>query len=148
MFEEKYKNEIDALYPRVIALLPMYKESGILITDLQRKLRRGYIFCALIMERLEKNGLVTGYNGATPRKVNLKPKFYRGKAYITPGDIYEIDGKLYEVITGTSQVIGGNAGVLNMTEIVYWLDNFITKERRYFKEKELQSIFKEKKVES
>ncbi|MEP9408601.1 DNA translocase FtsK [Peribacillus frigoritolerans] len=71
MFEEKYKTEIDALYPQVLAFLPKYKESGLLTTDLQRKLRRGYIFCALIMERLERDGFVSGYNGATARKVYL-----------------------------------------------------------------------------
>jgi DNA segregation ATPase FtsK/SpoIIIE-like protein len=66
---EKYNKEIDALYPKALSLLPQYKETGILITDLQRKLLKGYTICAMIMERMEKEGLVSGYNGATPRKV-------------------------------------------------------------------------------
>lgn len=72
-----------------------------------------------------------------------KPKFFRGKAIIKPGEIYEIDGELYKVITGTSQIVGASAGSLAMTETVYWLDNVKTNKRVYFKEKELQSKFKE-----
>lgn len=79
MFEEKYKAQIDSLYPLALTLLPQYEETGILINDLQRKLRRGYTLCALIMERLERDGFVSGYNGGTPRKVyprKIEMKFF------------------------------------------------------------------------
>lgn len=69
---EKYEEEIDGLYPKVLTLLPRYEESGILVTDLQRRLLRGYTFCALVMERLENDGLVSECNGAKPRKVYTK----------------------------------------------------------------------------
>lgn len=72
-----------------------------------------------------------------------KPKFFRGRPIIQPGETYEIDGVLHKVITATSRIIGENANGLKMTEPVYWLDNLQTNERLYIGKKELESKFKE-----
>lgn len=72
-----------------------------------------------------------------------KPKFYRGRPIIQPGEIYEIDGVDYKVITATSEIIADNPDGLTMTELVYWLDNVETKERKYMWKSELESKFKE-----
>ncbi|MGY3186467.1 hypothetical protein [Lysinibacillus sp. TE18511] len=72
-----------------------------------------------------------------------KPKFYNGRPIIQPGEIYEIDGIDYKVITATSEIIADNPDGLTMTELVYWLDNAETKERKYMRKSELVSKFKE-----
>ena len=72
-----------------------------------------------------------------------KPKFYNGRPIIQPGEIYEIDGIDYKVITATSEIIADNPDGLTMTELVYWLDNVETKERKYMWKSELVSKFKE-----
>ena len=72
-----------------------------------------------------------------------KPKFYNGRPIIQPGEIYEIDGIDYKVITATSEIIADNPDGLTMTELVYWLDNVETKERKYMWKSELVSKFKD-----
>jgi DNA segregation ATPase FtsK/SpoIIIE-like protein len=61
--------DFEADYNRVLEFLPDYVDTGILISDLQIRLSRGYSYCARLMDRLESEGYVSEYNGATPRKV-------------------------------------------------------------------------------
>lgn len=42
------------------------------VSMIQRRLRIGYITAARIMDRLEEEGVVTPYEGNTPRKVLIK----------------------------------------------------------------------------
>ena len=72
-----------------------------------------------------------------------KPKFFKGRPIIQPGETYEIDGVLFKVITATSEIVGENQDQLNMTELVYWLDNVETNERVYMRKSELESKFNE-----
>lgn len=72
-----------------------------------------------------------------------KPKFFRGRPIIQPGEAYEIEGVLYKVLTATSQIIGEDVNGLAMTEPVYWLDNVETNERVYMRKSELESKFKD-----
>ncbi|MFY0521416.1 hypothetical protein ACOMCU_26905 [Lysinibacillus sp. UGB7] len=72
-----------------------------------------------------------------------KPKFHNGRPIIQPGEIYEIDGTDYKVITATSEIIDDNPNGLSMTELVYWLVNVETKERKYMKKSELVTKFKD-----
>lgn len=72
-----------------------------------------------------------------------KPKFFRGRPIIQPGETYEIEGVLYKVLTATSQIVGEDVNGLAMTEPVYWLDNVETNERVYMRKSELESKFKD-----
>ncbi|KEF40130.1 hypothetical protein M670_00146 [Schinkia azotoformans MEV2011] len=72
-----------------------------------------------------------------------KPKFFRGKPIIQPGETYEIEGVSYEVITSTTQIVGVVANDLVLMEPEFWLENLETNERIYIKEKELQAKFTE-----
>ena len=72
-----------------------------------------------------------------------KPKFFKGRPIIQPGETYEIEGIPHKVITATTQTIGESANSLIMTEPIYWLDNLETNERIFINEKELQGKFTE-----
>lgn len=72
-----------------------------------------------------------------------KPRFFRGRPIIQPGETYEIEGVPHKIITATSTIVGKNSDGLVMTEPVYWLDNLQTNERLYIGKKELESKFKE-----
>jgi hypothetical protein len=72
-----------------------------------------------------------------------KPKFFRGNPIIQPGEIYVIEGTPYKVITATSRIVGENKDSLEMTELIYWIDNTETNERLFMVESELESKFSE-----
>ena len=76
-----------------------------------------------------------------------KPKFFRGRPIIQPGETYEVDGVNYKVITATSTIIGETRNGISMTESLYWLDDVKTGERVYMPQGELESKFKEEEDE-
>lgn len=70
-----------------------------------------------------------------------KPKFHGNHAIIQPGEIYTVDGADYLVITGKTEIINLGHNVLSTTEIVFLLENIITKEQVRMTRTELTSKF-------
>lgn len=60
-FEERYQEALQIVKETKFCSVAM----------LQRKMRIGYIYGAHIVDRMEKEGLVSPYNGAQPREVYI-----------------------------------------------------------------------------
>lgn len=75
-----------------------------------------------------------------------KPKYFRGRPIIQPGEVYEIDGIAYKVITAVAEMGGEKAGSIRMSRPVFVLENVATRERVYIGERALQAKFKEESV--
>jgi hypothetical protein len=71
----------------------------------------------------------------------IKPKFYRGRPILRPGETYDINGVAHKVITATARTLEDDAHGIEITNPLYWLDNLETNERICMSEEELGSEF-------
>lgn len=73
----------------------------------------------------------------------MKPKFYRGRPIIQPGETYLLDGIAYIVVTATAGIIGSSGARITLSNPEFTLENTATSERLYMRESDLQAKFKE-----
>lgn len=71
----------------------------------------------------------------------MKPKFYKGRPIINPGETYSIDEKPYKVITAVADMQGVSGDAISLSRLVYILEDVKTGERVQIGERELYAKF-------
>ncbi|MED1664531.1 DNA translocase FtsK [Brevibacillus laterosporus] len=62
-------SDFEERYQEAVQIVKETKQCS--VTMLQRKIRVGYVYAARIVDRMEKEGLVSPYRGSAPREVYI-----------------------------------------------------------------------------
>lgn len=73
----------------------------------------------------------------------MKPKFYKSRPIINPGETYEIDDRPYKVITAVAGMQGVSGDAISLSRLTYILEDVETDERVRIGERELLDKFKD-----